>query len=384
LHRAYFKGPDMNLILRATIITSLALGFGVGCKSKPEQIEPARAGERNSSCLAKNDCEAGLSCIFGRCSPTDFDFKASGKECNIVQCETTDDCCGDNPQTVPEKCEGRATVCSPTLAGCNPAACDGDTDCDGGGTCGSTYCSQTFEACDSNTDCEDVCTVDGYCSLSLGACLEDTDCVQENTCGGGQCDCSNPDYDFTDPICTDESCDTLCVLKCEDRICVSNFECETAEDCFGAAGNMCVDGACVECEMDEDCDEESEEACVSGICEKPCKFDEECDQFESCKKGECVFQGCQSDLECALDPATTAVEPRLLRCIEGADGFGACKLPCDVDAHCAATEICASGYCKDIGCADDLDCATIVGTSNQDTSTERPYVSRGVCEAVGE
>ncbi len=67
----------MKLWVKFALAGCVVLGLGVGCKSKPREVAPANAGDRNDNCQAKNDCKSGLSCISGRCQPTNYALKTA-------------------------------------------------------------------------------------------------------------------------------------------------------------------------------------------------------------------------------------------------------------------------------------------------------------------
>jgi hypothetical protein len=128
-----------------------------------------RKSELGSGCVAKNDCAAGDSCVRGRCQPASFALMATGKECFVVDCATTEDCCGALSSDIPDKCRARAATCSAELPGCTPHSCNRALDCGGGGTC-LGRCSVTDGACAGGEDClENICT-QGACSLDFKAC----------------------------------------------------------------------------------------------------------------------------------------------------------------------------------------------------------------------
>ena len=225
------------------------------CNDEPEKIVPETRSRRGESCLARNDCADGLACVMGVCSQNDFDIDVSARHCERVECEADVDCCGSKPLQAPARCANRVAVCeTPQVADCSFTSCTDDSDC-GDGTCGSGYCSQTSTLCSADADCEtDTCDTSlGYCSLSYVTCTTDDDCL-ENPCVSRTCDCSNPEYDPTDDICTDSECTDVCVYKCEDRLCVHDTSCESDMDCLGLTADICDSGRCVECLEKSDCD----------------------------------------------------------------------------------------------------------------------------------
>lgn len=350
----------------------------VSCADDSQQtVEPATRSARGESCQARNDCQSGLACVNGTCSKNDFDVEVNSKHCDLVDCETDKDCCGDKPRNAPAKCSARQEVCTSTFADCTTTYCDSNSDCGDGSCLG--YCTISGNRCGRNSDCyENVC-VNNYCSYSGTYCLDDNNCV-ENSCEYKQCDCSNPDYDPSDPICTDPDCEDLCTLSCEGERCVPDTSCEDDVDCFGQSADICDDGRCVECLEDEDCNEDADETCERGVCQRPCKEDEECPLFHACEKGECVERGCGTDNECIL-ALRSLDEPRLAKCVpsDSGEGISVCQVPCETDTECAQFEVCESGYCVFIGCKTHEECRAFFGLENEETDDNKPYITKAVC-----
>lgn len=391
----------MNFMSKLGIIAGIGLVVAIGC-DKPKVIAPAREGDRNDNCEAKNDCKSGLSCINSRCQPIEFDLLPSGKECIRHECEDTKDCCGDKPSDPPAKCAGLESICNqPYVPGCTPSLyCTEDEEC-GEGSCSkssSRTCAITLGTCTSDTNCfDEVCELVQYgtdpeyyyvgtCSISNASCEEDEDCTYfGDVCGDpveaetGSCDCTNPDYEPSDEICSDPDCEEVCGLVCENNLCVEDDSCEEDEECPSFAP-ICDDGECVECTEDEECDEENDEECRDNVCERPCEFDQECPTMNECQSGECIYVGCKTKTDCVLLYADSGVDARLAECVERS-GIGDCVFPCENDSHCGATEVCADGYCQYIGCENDAQCDNLFGLHGQDVTEDRPYVTQGLCVA---
>jgi len=396
----------------------LAFGLAAACQKEPaQQVSPGtenantngtagtsaldagqdaplgdegRKGERGSSCDSTNDCQDGLSCIVSNdcpvgvactnksCQPSNFDIMGTGKQCHVVDCATTNDCCGDMPQQLPEKCIGRERICSqPSLPGCVLAVCSSDANC-GTGTCSGT-CSLDGEPCLLTADCApNTCDTNqepDTCTLSLADCSISS--CTTNTCSTPLCNCANPDYNPSDPICTDADCEGICGFICDDERCVVDLGCDSDLDC-AAITPFCDAGTCVECLTSDDCENEQ---CMNGRCGPVCERDTQCSLFETCQANECVYVGCQSDRECVLGAGSVdaAKDPRLAKCnIE--NGIGTCVFPCEIDAQCGPTEVCLEGVCEYIGCETDGECKTIAGLHNQPVpSDERPWTTTAVC-----
>jgi hypothetical protein len=394
-----------SLIALASLVS--LFGFA-GCSKSPQKVEPETRGKRGENCQARNDCQAGLACLNGVCGINEFPIGVEVKQCDRIECETTDDCCGDKPTTAPSKCGARASTCTATLADCSASqVCTSDTQCGEGvcrpaglGTCSGGIVSST---CDTVTECQDLCGADGYCSLSglpsAGACVADSDCLYYDynataTCTkpSRTCNCANPDYFPSDPICTDPDCEDLCVLRCEDERCVTDRSCDVDTDCAPFGLPICSNGTCVACEGTSDCDED--ETCIEGVCNKPCKYNEECPAFYACDadSGECQYAGCSSDRECILAanagddtpgsvPTPSGEDARLLKCLpsEADPTKNTCKIPCENDGSCGQQSVCDQGYCKFIGCESDEECRAYLGLTNQVVTEARPFVPTAVC-----
>ena len=144
----------------------------------------------------------------------------------------------------------------------------------------------------------------GTCSYTGLTCSDESPCTPLTAnCSTKSCHCQNPDYNPSDPICTAQECDDICLLRCdeESQLCLQDTSCELDSDCTAGGRNICSnDGRCVECTKNSECDEENDESCVEGTCKKPCEVNEECPLFNECDGGECKYVGCHSDRECIL------------------------------------------------------------------------------------
>lgn len=417
--------------IKALSLSLLALALSLGCQKKSDDPEPAdaiggsagasaaggggsaavpidaggssgqpdedkvRKGERGTSCNATSDCADELSCIVTRdcpagvacanksCQPSNFNLTGTGKTCHVRDCKTKTDCCGEMPQQAPAKCANRESICNrPTLTGCTTTTCATSATC-GAGKC-EGYCSyNTAMKCQTAADCTaNTCTTSGTlhtCSLSGTDCTTNTCTV--NTCYSPRCNCNNPDYLPTSPICSDPDCEDICAFTCTNDRCVTDTSCNSDIQCTTTTP-FCSLGKCSECRTSDDC---KDEECIAGQCGPACKVDTQCSLFESCQSGKCVFVGCRSDRECVLqaraknDPL--AQDPRLAKCnIE--NDLGTCVFPCEIDAQCAPTEVCLDKVCKYIGCETDSECTTIAGLHNLPVATPaRPWTTTAVCEA---
>lgn len=223
--------------------------------------------------MSTDDCSAGLSCLpapgggGGVCVTGEFKVSQTAKECAIIQCTQSIDCCPTPPATCPQ------------LA----AAC-----ADGGGS--PSACAQYNALCKCDAlryDCTEGrcrarCNIDSECGGTLrcsgGKCVE---CVDDSTCATG----------FT---CINGACQAPC---------------QGDGDC--PAFNRCAAGKCVEsgCQTDRECvaaTRNVEATCgTDGKCIVPCQTDLECGNpkaynFYSCINRQCVYVGCASDKDCLL------------------------------------------------------------------------------------
>lgn len=371
------------LALLASTLGFVAFFAACGGGDDIQTVQPQTRGERGETCLARNDCEAGLACINSVCSKNDFDVSSTAKHCDRIDCSTNEDCCGDKPSEAPAKCANRASICqTPTLPGCTPSTCTSDAQC-GAGECGRGFCSNSSASCDDETDCAGVCS-GGFCSGTGNSCTTAGEC-DSGTCQSRSCQCQNPAYEPTDPICSDPECTDVCVLKCDEEQCVPDVSCEVDSDCLGNAnGRICDAGRCVECNDDEQCLGDND-SCVNNVCTEPCTQNEQCPLFHSCTDGECVESGCTSDRECILAAGRgsgSREDARLSKCLPSADNkdIKECKIPCENDGACGSElEVCEAGFCKFVGCDSDEECRTYLGIENQNRNGAQPFVSRAVC-----
>jgi len=385
------------------LLSVVSLFSFVGCSKDPTKVEPETRGKRGENCQARNDCQSGLACLNGICGTNEFSIGVAPKQCDRIECATTDDCCGDKPTEAPAKCNARATTCTSTFPGCSPSqVCTSDAACGGeGGICRPAAATGTCSGgnlsgltCETATDCQDLCVAD-TCSYSGDVCTANTDCLYysaaTSTCTkpSRTCNCTNPDYNPNAAICSDPDCISLCTLRCEEERCVPDLSCEDDTDCSGSAP-FCWRTQCVQCKADEDCG--TGKSCDEGVCHAPCKHNEECSAFYECNadSGECEYAGCKSDRECILaatgnnqgaQATPSGEDPRLLKCLpsEADPNIKACKIPCENDGSCGAQSVCDGGYCKFIGCETNEDCRAYLGLVGQMPTAAKPFVPTAVC-----
>lgn len=402
-----------SLIALCSMLSVVALG---ACsKDATTKVAPETQGQRGENCQARNDCVSGLACLNGICAKNEFNIEVTAKQCTRVECKTDDDCCGGRATVAPKKCAGRDEICTkPTLTGCVQTACTSDATCQGGAPCMGTCTGQgqTGMACSTVGDCTPVtntCVINpgftsGTCSATFNFCDAITPCATPTvSCTAKSCRCQNPAYDPTDPICTDTDCEDICLLRCQDSLCLQDKSCKADAECLAVGLKLCDSGRCVQCLADSDCDEKNNETCDdAGRCHKPCTQNEECGLFEACNKktGACTYVGCQSDRECILaasrgqqvtgtggsgnTPAVSSSgdDPRLYKCLPSSEGssINTCKIPCENDGSCGQFQACDAGFCKFVGCKTDEECRVYLGIANQTTSDTKPYVTTAKCE----
>src|SRR6478609_5001167 len=228
-----------SLVALLSVVSLFSLA---GCSKDPTKFEPSSRGKRGENCQARNDCQDGLACLNGICGINEFSVSVAVKHCDRIECSTTEDCCGDKPTEVPAKCATRTATCSPTFAGCiSNQVCTSDATC-GAGTCRPAAATGTCSGgtlsgltCTTATDCQDLCA-SGTCTISLEACTANADCLYYSTatpiCSkpSRTCNCVNPDYNISDPICTDQDCTDLCTLRCQEERCVVDRSCKKDAD----------------------------------------------------------------------------------------------------------------------------------------------------------
>jgi len=379
-----------------------------GCSKDAQKIVPDTRGKRGETCLARNDCDTGLACLGNICAKNEFNIEVTAKQCTRVECKKTEDCCGNKATVAPPKCDGRNEICdieNRLLPGClSTTSCTSDASCQGGGTCPMGQCQGGLSAgnvCATAGDCpRDTCNLTtSTCTLSGNACASDSACPYYSSivsCSTRSCNCVNPLYNPNDDICFDTDCEDVCLLRCQDNLCLEDKSCKTDAQCVALGLQICDGGRCVECTKPSECDEDNDETCEDGVCKKPCTQNEECPLFNDCVKGDCVYRGCTDDRECILAAARVTEEnpqvqaavngaddPRLYKCLanDSDPDHKTCKIPCENDGSCGQFQVCDKGYCKFVGCDSDEQCRNYLGIANQMTSDSKPYVSTAKCES---
>ncbi len=245
-----------------SLFSAVAIGCGdsAGGESTPQNTTPAVKSRRGESCGSRNDCTSGLSCIQNRCIENDYPVDPTAKECFLVQCTDSAQCCAG---FLPDQ-----ESCSFYQEQCNL----GDE----------IYCQDYQDFCVCNQACVEEqcisqgggCTSDSQCSpyfCQAGACVE---CRGAEDCGGGG---------------------LFCVSGYCSPGCVKNEECPLF--------NSCESGQCVEtgCTSDRECilfTGRPDATCADAVCTVSCESNAECGQLEACVDKTCTFIGCETDAEC--------------------------------------------------------------------------------------
>jgi hypothetical protein len=245
-----------------------------GCNSSNDDQRFSRKGE---VCQTTADCESGLSCVprssgsNGICVKGEFKIAQTAKECAIIECHDSVDCC----PTPPSNCASLDQQCkqSPGSFACDDfnrlCRCDGSRYACESGRC--------RPACKTNTDCGIGSCIEGKCV----ECEDDGQCRNGTVCNSGRC---------VPPCTSDTECPSF--NRCSEGRCVDSG-CSSDRECVAATKNV-------------------EAKCTDKKCVVPCQTDLECGnpqeyRFYSCIKNQCVYVGCESDKECQLYLGQSAV-----------------------------------------------------------------------------
>lgn len=296
-------------------------------------------GEAGESCLARDDCAAGLRCIAQVCTGSGGGASDAGA---IMR---------DNGAAV---VPAPSSVVGGGARGRRGESCQATNDCVDGLGCVTQVCRDvTVPLGHTPKSCHRVeCATDDECC---------DDFVPHTNCATYEANCA------MDPVfCNTYRSLCQCSRRCEADLCVEAPPgCGADAECTSAQTPYCVEGACAQCAKDAQCPGVGAK-CRDGVCAAPCVQDEECALLEACRDGDCVDVGCQSDRECAF-----LMQHALARCSDGA-----CRIPCASDAECAemAFQVCAEGQCLFVGCETDVECRAYLGLQR---TTER---ARAVCK----
>jgi hypothetical protein len=174
----------------------------------------------------------------------------------------------------------------------------------------------------------------------------------------------------TDPIfCNTYRSLCECNKECMDEQCVAAAPgCMSNAECTSQQTPYCVDSKCRQCDTDSACPGAGNK-CVEGVCMAACTIDENCPLLHACQAGACVDTGCKSDRECAFITKNSRAV-----CLETK-----CQAPCDVDADCAGDkntkgfQVCEQGQCVFVGCETDVECRALLDLESQ------PGTAHAVC-----
>jgi len=250
-------------------------------------------------------------------------------------------------------------------------ACTTDEEC---APSGATFCSVARCAggrCETTPrDCADdsECTIDS-CSDAMSRCVRrprdlDRDGYGDATCGGDDCDDSDPDINpEAVELCADRRDN-----DCNGRTDCSDAVCRAAPECLGCDPEVCTNGVDDDCDMIADCadsDCATDPACCVPAMEQCTNGrDDDCDMLV-----DCVDPSCAGARECCVPAAETCSN----RVDDDCDDLLDCADPdCAGDrACCAASSETCNGRdddCDDV--ADDgLSCFEVNGNVIQSIAT---------------
>lgn len=198
------------------------------------------------SCTHSGQCGGGLICFNMRCTTGTAGFKPTGKVCVRTECQTNQDCNGQ------QKCTAGKCVCTV------------DADCGFGLRCNAGSCVR----CVIDTDCGNNQFCDtGACRPT---CTNNGDCADFYACTTGRC---------TFVGCTQDKQCALAIkdvrAKCDTTAKTCFLPCEGDSECGGLTngswfGLVCAEGRCtnVGCDTDFDC-QLFLPAGTSGTCTTP-------------------------------------------------------------------------------------------------------------------
>jgi hypothetical protein len=314
-----------------------------------------RGGE-GESCTRRDDCEDGLSCLAQVCTSSPVGDAGTGPAAGLGEpCRARSDC-------------GAGLICSANECVQGSA----------GVTPGSRY-SGRGESCQAKNDCvPELACVLGTCSdVTLAVAHTAKGChrvectVEEGCCAdfvpNANCDAYRENCEIDPIFCNTYRNLCECNKECVDEVCVAAAPgCSDDAECTSLQTPFCVEGRCRQCNADSTCPGTGTQ-CVEGVCMAACAIDENCPLLHACQDSACVEVGCRSDRECVF-----VTSDALALCQDGE-----CKVPCDADTDCASEEerfhVCEQGQCVFVGCESDVECRALLGLESQ------PGKVRAVC-----
>jgi len=294
--------------------------------------------KRGETCNSSTDCESGLVCLplatgagaagLGRCDFEDYGLTPTNKVC-WAECREAADCCELPTSVMGENLRSCADLMD-TL-GDSPASCETSappdlarecflykTYCDCGAStwsCDSGTCSYT-KACERNGEAVKGCplvtradraTPTATCDVVTNTCVAVAavdGCRTDAECDG------DPVADDATDSCTQGECVCITKLGACYRRCDNTLDCARGFDC-DLSKKICV--ATGSCDTDEFCARTMNDVtatCVEHTCRLPCATDHDCNgsglagtgSFAGlvCENGYCQDLGCSSDAECAV------------------------------------------------------------------------------------
>jgi len=212
-------------------------------------------GHDCKACATPGQCEAGQTCLGGRCVPDRV--ACLGGEC-VVTCTADADC--QEEALFPDRfslcIEGACRVPG-------RAVCSDDSEC----SSGTAMCLGTTPRCIADADCDGQICRRGYCQPERTACASNGDCPDGVVCGFGYClpDAVRCDGDAQCPggACVRGACNAPCGPCAFDRDCPDGLVC--SESFCVAPSGRCLEHRCrAFCADDRNCG--ADEVCDDGLC----------------------------------------------------------------------------------------------------------------------
>jgi hypothetical protein len=324
--------------------------------------------EDNEICVfscGEDSCEAGQTCMRGRCLDTSCEAECEDDEacfegeCQLAryECAAVEAICeescpplrdpvcasvGGRSRTVPNRCLAECLEADSIETGpCESSGCQGPFDCTDGEICDSGMCIP-----------EPGCTCDE--TPDMPVCGEEMG-VRKTFRNACEMNCANHELEYEGACIVEQLCDTSldcrvserCIALPDGRIAGNESRCEAAdsegcvracinrkrcrEDSECGSGNVCVLGSDVglcmpvcggadDCEMGEHCSTRLRDpiGMSIGVCLTKCSTDNSCHETETCSPLDSVCLPCDS---CSLSP-------ELPLCFDGRQFANGCELLC--------------------------------------------------------